>query len=56
MTHPDRPLGEDVRRLSSLLGDVVRRHAGDAVFRAMEDLRVACRDRRAGVPGSPDLD
>jgi len=53
---PDRPLREDVRRLSSLLGEVVRRHAGEAVFRAVEDLRVACRDRRASVDGAPRLD
>lgn len=56
MHDPDRPLREDVRRLANLLGDVVRRHAGEAVFQAVEDLRVACRDRRAGVPGAPGLD
>lgn len=56
MSDPVRPLREDVRLLSSLLGQVVRRHAGEAVFQAVEELRIACRDRRAGTADGPSLD
>jgi phosphoenolpyruvate carboxylase len=44
-----------MRWLASLLGRVIQRLQGDAVFRAVEDLRVACRARRRGDPTSPSL-
>ncbi len=47
----DRPLHDDVRRLASTLGRVVRRLEGDAAFQAVEDLRSACRARRRGQGG-----
>src|SRR5437879_13630967 len=52
----DAPLRKDVRWLAATLGRVVGRLAGDDTFRAVEDLRRACRARRLGVPGAPDLD
>ena len=60
-THPevrpqDRPLQEDVRYLASALGQVIKRLEGDAVFRAVEDLRSACRGRRRGEATAADLD
>ena len=60
-THPevrpqDRPLQEDVRYLASSLGQVIKRLEGDAVFRAVEDIRSACRGRRRGEASAPDLD
>ncbi|HYQ16172.1 MAG TPA: phosphoenolpyruvate carboxylase [Polyangiaceae bacterium] len=51
----DRALQDDMRWLASLLGRVIQRLQGDAVFRAVEDLRVACRARRRGDPTSPSL-
>ena len=44
-----------MRWLASLLGRVIQRLQGDAVFRAVEDLRVACRARRRGDPTAPSL-
>ncbi|MEO6599254.1 MAG: phosphoenolpyruvate carboxylase [Polyangiaceae bacterium] len=60
-THPevrpqDRPLQEDVRYLASALGQVIKRLEGEPVFKAVEDLRSACRDRRRGESGAADLD
>jgi phosphoenolpyruvate carboxylase len=52
----DAPLRQDVRWLAATLGRVVGRLAGDDTFRAVEELRRACRARRLGVPGAPDLD
>ncbi|MEZ4320900.1 MAG: phosphoenolpyruvate carboxylase [Myxococcota bacterium] len=54
----DRPLHRDVRDLSSALGRVIRRLEGDAVFEAVETLRLACRARRReedGALGLPEL-
>ena len=51
-----RPLNEDVRWLAATLGQVIRRLEGDAVFDAVEQLRVACKARRNGEPNSLDLD
>ena len=51
----DRPLRDDVRRLSSTLGRVIQRLEGDEVFAAVETLRGACRARRREEPGSEDL-
>src|SRR5437660_258422 len=52
----DAQLRQDVRWLAATLGRVVGRLAGDDTFRAVEELRRACRARRLGVPGAPDLD
>src|SRR5882724_11296412 len=52
----DAQLRQDVRWLAATLGRVVGRLAGEDTFRAVEDLRRACRARRLGVPGAPDLD
>ena len=52
----DAPLRQDVRWLAATLGRVVGRLAGEDTFRAVEELRRACRARRLGVPGAPDLD
>ena len=51
----DRPLHDDVRRLASCLGRTIRRLEGDVVFEAVESLRTACRDRRAGREDADDL-
>jgi phosphoenolpyruvate carboxylase len=48
----DEPLHEDVRWLAATLGQVIRRLEGENVFRAVEDLRQACRDRRRGDPAA----
>src|SRR2546425_12857769 len=52
----DAQLRQDVRWLAATLGRVVGRLAGDDTFRAVEELRRACRARRLCVPGAPDLD
>src|SRR6266536_597265 len=52
----DAPLRRDVRWLAATLGRVVGRLAGADTFRAVEDLRRACRARRLGVSGAPVLD
>src|SRR5204862_3162332 len=52
----DGPLRQDVRWLAATLGRVVGRLAGEDTFRAVEELRRACRARRLGVAGAPDLD
>ncbi len=52
----DRPLHDDVRRLASTLGRVIRRLEGEACFEAVESLRQAARARRRGEPDAPDLD
>lgn len=52
----DAQLRQDVRWLAATLGRVVGRVAGEDTFRAVEELRRACRARRLGVPGAPDLD
>jgi phosphoenolpyruvate carboxylase len=44
-----------MRWLASLLGRVIQRLQGEAVFRAVEDLRVASRARRRGDPTAPSL-
>jgi phosphoenolpyruvate carboxylase len=51
----DAPLHDDVRRLAGALGRVIRRLEGDAAFDVVEGLRRACRARRRGDPGAPDL-
>jgi phosphoenolpyruvate carboxylase len=52
----DAPLRRDVRWLAGTLGRVLGRLAGEDTFHAVEELRRACRARRLGVPGAPDLD
>src|SRR5216117_2164580 len=52
----DAQLRQDVRWLAATLGRVVGRLAGEDTFCAVEELRRACRARRLGVPGAPDLD
>ena len=52
----DAPLRQDVRWLAGTLGRVVGRLAGEDTLRAVEELRRACRARRLGVPGAPDLE
>jgi phosphoenolpyruvate carboxylase len=52
----DRPLHEDMRYLASVLGRIIRRLEGEEVFRAVEDLRTACRDRRKAGADAPSLD
>jgi phosphoenolpyruvate carboxylase len=52
----DLPLHEDVRHLAATLGRVIRRLEGDEAFRTVETLRRACRARRRGDAGAPDLD
>jgi len=57
VTRPeDVPLHEDVRWLAGALGRVIRRLEGEEAFRTVDDLRRACRARRRGDPGAPDLD
>jgi len=45
-----------VRYLASALGQVIKRLEGEPVFKAVEELRSACRGRRRGEAGSADLD
>jgi phosphoenolpyruvate carboxylase len=51
----DRPLNEDVRFLADTLGRIIQRIEGDACFRAVEDLRRSCRDRRRNAADAPSL-
>jgi phosphoenolpyruvate carboxylase len=52
----DRPLHDDVRFLASSLGDVVRRFEGEQTFGFIEELRVACRNRRRGDADAATLE
>ncbi|GJG86959.1 phosphoenolpyruvate carboxylase [Gemmatimonadetes bacterium T265] len=52
----DLPLHDDVRWLAGALGRVIQRLEGDDAFDTVESLRRACRARRHGEPGAPDLD
>ena len=47
---------DDVRRLADALGRVIQRLAGDRALETVEALRQACRARRRGDPGAPQLD
>ncbi|HYJ08953.1 MAG TPA: phosphoenolpyruvate carboxylase, partial [Polyangiaceae bacterium] len=51
----DRALQDDMRWLASLLGRVIQRLQGQAVFQAVEELRVKNRARRRGDPTAPSL-
>ena len=56
LTRPeDLPLHEDVRWLAGALGRVIQRLEGDDAFQTVETLRRACRARRHGEVGAPDL-
>ncbi len=48
-------LSEDVRWLAATLGQVIRRLEGEAVYQAVEQIRTACKARRAGADGHLDL-
>lgn len=52
----DRPLYDDIRWLTASLGRVIQRLEGEEVFRAVERIRVLCRDRRRGLPTAYTLD
>jgi phosphoenolpyruvate carboxylase len=45
---PHKPLRDDVRLLGELLGDTLRRHAGEAIFRTVERVRALAKSARAG--------
>jgi len=52
----DRPLHDDVRWVSSALGEVIARFAGTEAFEAVEQLRTLARARRRGDEGAPSLE
>ncbi|MEO8451293.1 MAG: phosphoenolpyruvate carboxylase [Gemmatimonadota bacterium] len=52
----DVPLHDDVRWLAAALGKVISRLDGPEVFRAVETLRQACRDRRRGDPSAKSFE
>jgi phosphoenolpyruvate carboxylase len=45
---PHKPLRDDVRLLGELLGETLKRHAGDDVFGAVERVRALSKSARAG--------
>ncbi len=51
----DQPLHDDMRWLAGSLGRVIQRLEGEAVFTAVETLRISCRDRRRGAPAARAL-
>lgn len=51
----DQPLHDDMRWLAAALGRVIRRLEGQVVFDAVENLRIASRDRRRHAEGAPTL-
>lgn len=51
--HASDPLAEDVRLLGSLLGLVIREHAGDEFYRTVEELRQVAKLARQ-EPGGPN--
>lgn len=51
----DQPLHDNMRWLAAALGRVILRLEGQVVFDAVENLRMACRDRRRGTSGAPAL-
>ena len=42
--------GQDIE-YGRILGDIIRQHAGDAVFECIETVRAATKQIRAGEPG-----
>ena len=55
-TKPGIEQNPDVRYLGRLLGDVIRRFGGDALFRRVEYIRSASVDRHRGVAGEDAVD
>ena len=51
----DQRLHDDVRWLAAALGRIIQRLEGQEAFRTVEGLRRACRARRHGALGAPDL-
>ena len=47
-TDPHKPLRDDVRLLGELLGDALKAHAGEDVFRTVERVRALAKGGRAG--------
>lgn len=45
-------LRRDVHHLGDLLGDIIKKHAGDAAFDRVETVRRLARERRNNVPGA----
>jgi phosphoenolpyruvate carboxylase len=45
---PHKPLREDVRMLGELLGETLKRHAGEHVYRSVERVRALAKSGRAG--------
>ena len=57
MAHdPHKPLRDDVRLLGELLGDVLRRHEGQAHFDRVERVRSLAKRTRSGEVGGDDLE
>lgn len=54
MTDSQRPLRDDIQRLGSILGDVIRHHAGSTVFTCIESVRAATKAARGPDPESLD--
>jgi phosphoenolpyruvate carboxylase len=46
----------DIRYLGRLLGDVIREHSGDSLFRRIEYIRAASVDRHRGVEGADTVE
>src|SRR5262245_51111219 len=46
---PHKPLRQDVRRLGELLGETLRTHEGEEVFRSVEQVRALSKSARAGA-------
>ncbi len=56
-SNTDRPLREDVRLLGEILGDVIRRQEGDAVYALVEKTRTLSKAARRGdTPAEAELD
>ena len=53
----DTALREDIRELGEILGEVIREHWGEHLFRLEEDVRLASRRTRTvtGDPGQDDV-
>lgn len=47
-SEPPKALRDDIRDLGALLGDVLKTHAGEAIFERVEDVRALAKRARAG--------
>src|SRR5882724_9853521 len=45
-------LRRDVHHLGDLLGEIIKKHAGEAAFERVESIRRLSRERRNNVPGA----